>query len=253
MEESSQTMPARRQPRPWTEKDQLKAEEMLEQGLSLRAIGRELERGNATIYRHLKPNGIQKAREREKAWRNANPEKTRESRRRWRAANYEAVHEAVLRWQRENKEKTREKSRRYYEQNALQVRKRVRRYQQANPDICNEAKRRRRSLIRSGRQRALLPLSAKQISLRFGLFSFGCAYCGCTDGLTVDHVTALTKGGLDEAANVIPACRPCNSSKRNCNVEEWYRRQPFFTEARWRKIQRHCPAAVVGQLPLALA
>jgi hypothetical protein len=66
-------------------------------------------------------------------------------------------------------------------------------------------------------------------------------------------VLALTKGGLDEAVNIIPACTACNSSKNNSPVEAWYNRQPFFAATRWRKIQRHCPAAVVGQLPLALA
>jgi 5-methylcytosine-specific restriction endonuclease McrA len=70
--------------------------------------------------------------------------------------------------------------------------------------------------------------------------------------LTVEHVLALTKGGLDEAANIIPACTACNSSKNNSPIEDWYRQQPWFMDARWRKIQRHCSAAVVGQLPLAL-
>jgi hypothetical protein len=69
----------------------------------------------------------------------------------------------------------------------------------------------------------------------------------------VEHVLALTKGGLDEASNIIPSCNTCNCSKNNSPVGAWYNRQPFFAEARWRKIQRHCSAAVVGQLPLAMA
>jgi 5-methylcytosine-specific restriction endonuclease McrA len=77
-----------------------------------------------------------------------------------------------------------------------------------------------------------------------------CAYCGSPERLTVDHVLALKCGGHDEAPNVVPACLRCNSSKSASFVEQWYRRQPFFDKARWRKIQRHCPDAAKGQLVL---
>jgi hypothetical protein len=104
-----------------------------------------------------------------------------------------------------------------------------------------------------------MTLAAK--NARFALWRNRCAFCGVDakhprnaghDRLTVEHILALTKNGLDEADNIAPACHSCNCSKSNAPVEEWYRRQPFFTEARWRKICRHCPGAVIGQLPLAM-
>lgn len=49
-----------------------------------------------------------------------------------------------------------------------------------------------------------------------------CWYCGC-DGvdLTLDHVMPRSRGGADDPENLVPACRPCNSSKGARTPEEW--------------------------------
>lgn len=41
-----------------------------------------------------------------------------------------------------------------------------------------------------------------------------CQYCG-SRAETVDHVVPRSRGGLHEWANVVAACRPCNSLKRD--------------------------------------
>jgi 5-methylcytosine-specific restriction endonuclease McrA len=41
-----------------------------------------------------------------------------------------------------------------------------------------------------------------------------CKYCGeRPEVLEMDHVVALSLGGKHEASNIVPACKPCNSSK----------------------------------------
>lgn len=51
-------------------------------------------------------------------------------------------------------------------------------------------------------------------------FGFACAYCGATNiVLTEDHVVALSKGGSDYISNIVPACRRCNSKKRDKPAE----------------------------------
>lgn len=47
------------------------------------------------------------------------------------------------------------------------------------------------------------------------LIFFGekCLDCGSEDELTKDHVLPLKLGGLDEAINLQPLCRSCNSRK----------------------------------------
>ena len=41
-----------------------------------------------------------------------------------------------------------------------------------------------------------------------------CAYCGCPPE-TMDHVVPLSRGGKHTKSNVVPACRSCNSSKKD--------------------------------------
>lgn len=53
-------------------------------------------------------------------------------------------------------------------------------------------------------------------------FRWECAYCGVpSDELEQDHVLAISKGGHDLLANIVPACEPCNSSKHAHDVNAW--------------------------------
>lgn len=54
-------------------------------------------------------------------------------------------------------------------------------------------------------------------------FNHACAYC-LRKGLklTRDHVIPVTRGGLDNPENVVPACKWCNSSKGNKVLVVWY-------------------------------
>jgi 5-methylcytosine-specific restriction endonuclease McrA len=54
----------------------------------------------------------------------------------------------------------------------------------------------------------------------------GCAYCGAADTpLQRDCVLALSRGGRYTLANIVPACRSCNTSKCNDEVTGWLRRK----------------------------
>ncbi len=54
----------------------------------------------------------------------------------------------------------------------------------------------------------------------------GCAYCGeRTPALQRDCVLAISRGGRYTLANVVPACRSCNTSKCNDEVTTWMRRK----------------------------
>lgn len=51
--------------------------------------------------------------------------------------------------------------------------------------------------------------------------NFTCVYCGSDQNLHCDHVVPVSKGGETSLYNLVTACRPCNSSKRDKNLKEW--------------------------------
>ena len=48
-----------------------------------------------------------------------------------------------------------------------------------------------------------------------------CNYCGSGEKLALDHIFPRRLGGMDEAENLIFACRSCNSSKGKKDLMEW--------------------------------
>jgi 5-methylcytosine-specific restriction endonuclease McrA len=80
-------------------------------------------------------------------------------------------------------------------------------------------------------------MTPKVISRHFARFGLHCAYCGQSGvDLQIEHVRPISKGGAHALANVVPACKSCNFSKRDHEVFGWYARQPFFSRQRWSAI-----------------
>jgi hypothetical protein len=50
---------------------------------------------------------------------------------------------------------------------------------------------------------------------------FACVYCGRKDKLQLDHVEAVSRGGTDEAENLVTACKYCNASKGTKTPQQW--------------------------------
>ena len=50
-----------------------------------------------------------------------------------------------------------------------------------------------------------------------------CSYCDVVmDGQAdADHVTPISRGGLNNLSNLTPACRPCNGDKSDMTLSEW--------------------------------
>lgn len=63
------------------------------------------------------------------------------------------------------------------------------------------------------------------IYLRDGL---RCAYCGATlesgaSCLSLDHITPRSKGGSNDATNLVTACKMCNSVRGDRPLSQWLR------------------------------
>jgi predicted restriction endonuclease len=63
-------------------------------------------------------------------------------------------------------------------------------------------------------------------------WNYECAYCGCDENLTLDHITPRSKGGSDRLTNILCACKECNKSKGHQKWYDWYMNQSFFTTER---------------------
>ncbi len=51
-----------------------------------------------------------------------------------------------------------------------------------------------------------------------------CYYCGRSTPareLTMDHIVPIARGGKSTRANVVPACKECNSNKKQLLPMEW--------------------------------
>jgi HNH endonuclease len=82
-----------------------------------------------------------------------------------------------------------------------------------------------------------------------------CAYCDSTEHLSADHLIPRSKGGPDDGMNLVIACRPCNSSKRDTDMLIWLERRDVFprllTLRRYIKlVARHCETNDLLNLPL---
>ena len=57
------------------------------------------------------------------------------------------------------------------------------------------------------------------------LLASNCFYCGSSERITIDHVIAIARGGTDGIGNLVPACKSCNSQKRDLTIMEWRKKR----------------------------
>ena len=79
----------------------------------------------------------------------------------------------------------------------------------------------------------------KQRKECINFFNNKCAYSGIDlKGVVMhlDHIRAISKNGTSYIWNMCPSSRDCNFSKHNSDMEEWYRKQDYFSEERLNKI-----------------
>jgi 5-methylcytosine-specific restriction endonuclease McrA len=60
-----------------------------------------------------------------------------------------------------------------------------------------------------------------------------CHYCS-QEATTVDHIIPISKGGTDEATNMVAACVKCNSGKRDRIAPGFFERASKLATPVWR-------------------
>ena len=147
--------------------------------------------------------------------------------------NHEKYLDKHQEWRSNNKENIRVYHKHYNKVNKEIRNAYGRQYYANNKEIYIIKDQRRRALI------ANLPNDFTKEDWKnvLNLFNYECAYCGSTEDITQDHIIPVKKGGGYTVNNIIPACRTCNCSKQDTDMEEWFRYQDSFTKERLSNIK----------------
>lgn len=125
---------------------------------------------------------------------------------------------AVQRWREANPERYLEGARRWYQANAEHARAAKLAEYHREPEKFYA-----RNLVRKARLlNAICEHGPKCVDDAFltVLYASACRYCGAP-AEHADHFVPLARGGLHCRENLVPACAPCNSSKKARDPAEW--------------------------------
>lgn len=197
----------------------------------------------------------EKEAERHKRWYEKNKDKIAKHKKQYNKQYYKANRgkklEYAKQYRENNKEKVTEYNKRWYEDNP----KYRKQWQEANRDKVAEYQKQYRQSPRgqvvafNGQQRRRIKeeeqgtgITKDQWLEMMNFFDWKCAYSGEYIGgkqnyqRTIDHIVPLNSGGNNMVWNMVPMLRKLNSSKNASNMEEWYREQDCYSEARLAKI-----------------
>lgn len=152
-----------------------------------------------------------------RARRAANPEHFRQVQRAWKAANPEKVSASNKRYRERHLDFVKRLQREWWERNHEQASIQQRQYRQANPDILRAKTHRRLTLIRQNGG----GFTAPQIQALRIAQNYRCAYCERHIALTIEHIVPAKRGGSSDISNICLACRKCNCSKQDKLLSEW--------------------------------
>jgi len=178
----------------------------------------------------------EKFKERDRKYYLKNKQKKLNYQRQYRLDNPDAVRQAERKWREKNREYVSQKSKEWRIKNHERYRENIRRWQKENPD-----KKRGYYHTREAMKKDLPEtLTVKQWHLCKGYFNHSCAYCGKhLKRLHQEHFVPVSKGGGYTANNIIPACKSCNSSKKDSDFFDWYPTRPFYSKLREKRILKY--------------
>ena len=80
--------------------------------------------------------------------------------------------------------------------------------------------------------------TAEEVIVALEFFDYKCAYTGeqLVESYHLDHIIPVVKGGCNYIWNIVPSNPEPNLSKHTADMEEWFRKQPYFSEERLQKI-----------------
>lgn len=155
--------------------------------------------------------------------------------------NKDCYKESNKKYRHSNKSKISNKDRVYYENNKNKIKERRKIYYQNNKEYFIEKSRYRRVLEQESKGN----FTEKEfVKYSLDFFGWKCAYSGLDirndkSNCHRDHIIPISKCGDNGIWNIVPSLDYINLSKSDANMEEWYRKQDYFTEKRLNKIYEY--------------
>ncbi len=179
-----------------------------------------------------------------KTYRENNKDKISARVKKYRERNKQIISQYQKQWYENNKERVLQKVNRYREENDEIIKLKKKQFIQANPGYNNN----RAQRYRAKKMQLVATLTDKQWKCILITFKHECAYCGkseseqrkeCGEPLHREHFIPVSRGGEYTHDNIIPACKSCNSSKRDKDFFAWYHKQTFYNKKRENKILQY--------------
>ena len=161
---------------------------------------------------------------RSKIYKQSNSEKSKATSKAWYQANSEKAKATRKAWKQANPEKTKATSKAYRESNPEKIRATQKAWRENNPDKVKAKNKKRRSLKKGNGHEYY---TENQVLQTYGTICNICfkkislkaprrvGQLGWQEGLHIDHLIPISKGGSDTLENVRPTHGLCNLNKSN--------------------------------------
>ena len=172
--------------------------------------------------------------EAKRAERLANPDRQKQTRKRYYESHKEEVNTYSRAWYQENKAQAKETGHRHYLEHKEYIQEKAREWRKLHPEQKLETDRKWRDKNRekvraSNRHRKAVKKSAEgshtaeDIRTLLKMQKGRCWWCGKPFGQDyhVDHRIPLSRGGSDDASNLVITCPTCNIEKHTRLPSEW--------------------------------
>jgi 5-methylcytosine-specific restriction endonuclease McrA len=136
----------------------------------------------------------------------------------WRSGRREQNRAVNAAWRKRNIERARSYNRSWNKSHRDRCDAATERWRRRNPWLVRAQKQRHRVLKRNAVGSSYA--TVQRIAARLAYFSDVCVYCGSVAD-TIDHRIPLCRGGTNFPANLVAACRSCNSRKRHRTEREF--------------------------------
>lgn len=175
----------------------------------------------------------EKIAENDKGYYEANKEKIKEYRLDYYNKNFDKISAKNKEYYEENKEEIKEKTKIYAINNPQKVRKWKKKWQDNNQEYLSV----KRHIRRANKAKTEHSLTLDQWEQCLEFFNYKDAYTGLPmEVISQDHIIPISKGGPYTRDNIVPCEININCSKQDSDMEEWFRKQPFFNKERLNRI-----------------